>query len=276
MKRIRWRIFALSCALLSMTILFAMYPAYNMASPSVEAIRARIRDEGVIIHAGGSLKTHNGEVVSYTNSYDALLNMYNLGHRICEIDIGETSDGVLICAHSIDGYLTIGSDLPVTATSQEFLNERIFGEFEPMTVDMLAAFMREHEDLLIVTDVKDSNEVVCQKIATDYPDLTDRFIIQVYHNSEYDQIRSLGFPYIIYTFYRATDEEYNFWNLKRFAEQHELIGMTFNALHYTSPVRRYAMARAGVPLMFHTLNDPNEIAQFQRGINVVAVYTDIV
>ena len=91
-----------------------------------------------------------------------------------------------------------------------------------------------------------------------------------------DQIRALGFRYIIYTFYRATDEEYNFWNLKHYAEQHELVGMTFQAYHYSSPAQRIAMGRAGVPLMFHTLNDPNEIARFQRGTNVIAVYTDVV
>lgn len=276
MKKKRLCLAILSGTLILITFLLALYPVYIPASPSVEAIRDRIRNEGVIIHAGGTLQTRNGETVNYTNSYSSLTNMYALGHRICELDIGETSDGVLICAHEYNGFLTVGSDLPVTATSQEFLNERLFGEFEPMTLDKLTAFMREHEDLLIVTDVKDSNEDVCRKIAADYPDLTDRFIIQIYHNGEYDRIRALGFPYIIYTFYRATDEEYNFWNLKRFAEQHELVGMTFEALHYMSPIRRLLMARAGVPLMFHTLNDPDEIAGFQRGTNVYAVYTDIV
>lgn len=276
MKTIRLRFAALLGALLCMLILLTLYPSYDPASPPVESIRARIREEGVVIHAGGMLITRNGEEVSYTNSYDSLLNMYALGHRICEIDIGETSDGVLICAHEYNGALTIGSDLPVSATSQDFLNQLLFGEFKPMTVDMLADFMREHTDLLIITDVKDSNTDICRKIALDYPDLTDRFIIQIYHNEEYDQIRALGFRYIIYTFYRATDEEYNFWNLKHYAEQHELVGMTFQAYHYSSPAQRIAMGRAGVPLMFHTLNDPNEIARFQRGTNVIAVYTDVV
>lgn len=55
-------------------------------------------DDGHIIHAGGFLNA--GEVqVSYTNSLEALENLYAKGNRFCEIDLQETADGMLICGH---------------------------------------------------------------------------------------------------------------------------------------------------------------------------------
>ena len=120
---------------------------------------------------------------------DALRNMYDAGNRFCEIDIRETSDGVLVCAHGDDEHLANGSYLPVDAESADFLSERLFGEFQPMTVEMLVAFMRDHPDLFIVTDAQGDNLKISRKLAESYPDQLDNFIIQIYHDSEYDSIR---------------------------------------------------------------------------------------
>jgi hypothetical protein len=80
-------------------LFFAVRPVYLMAGPQVENLRMYIREQKYIVHAGGLLKTQTGEEVIYTNSLEALINMYDAGNRICEIDIRETSDGVLVCAH---------------------------------------------------------------------------------------------------------------------------------------------------------------------------------
>ena len=267
---------AVFAAMLILAMVYALLPIYHTAGPETEMVRRKISEERYVIHAGGFLTTKEGETVSYTNSYDALMNLYEQGRRICEIDMRLTPDGILVCAHGDGDHLADGLELPSGATGEEFLQSKLYGEFETMSVERLAQFMREHEDLLVITDTRDENQAVCRLLAERFPDLQDRFLVQIYHENEYAEVRSLGFRFMIYTLYLATDEELNFWRLEKYAQNHELVGMTFHSYHYDSLVRRIAMQRAGVPLMYHTINEPAEIRRFLRGTNVAAVYTDLV
>jgi len=257
-------------------LFFIVRPVTLSASPEVECLRRTIGEQRHIIHAGGMLKTQTGDDVIYTNSMDALRNMYDEGNRFCEIDIRETSDDVLICAHGDEEHLANGSDLPVDANSEAFLSERLFGEFQPMTVEMLAAYMREHPDLYIITDAQGDNLAISRKLAQVCPDLQNRFIIQIYHESEYDPIREMGFRNLIYTLYRAADEERNLWKIARFAETHDLIGITIQKEQFYSTKNRIAMAHCGAPFMFHTVDDVNQMEEMLRKPYVCAVYTDLV
>ena len=256
-------------------LFFSVRPVTLAAGPEVEKIRAELRAQKVIIHAAGALRTQAGDEAIYTNSLDALQNMYDAGNRFCEIDIRETSDGVLICAHGDEAHLANGSELPADAKSGDFLSERLFGEFTPMTVEMLAAFMREHPDLTVITDAQGDNLRISRKLAEALPDLKDRFIIQIYHESEYDPVREYGFQNLIYTLYRAADEERNLWEIAHFAEKHELVGITIQKEQFYSAKNRIAMAHCGLPFMFHTVDDAAEIEAMLRKPYVAAVYTDL-
>ena len=260
--------------ILGLLLLFAVRPTTLPASPEVENLRKEISAQKRVVHAGGALTTQVGDEVIYTNSLDALQNMYNAGNRFCEIDIRETSDGVLICAHGDETHLANGSDLPVDAESAAFLSERLFGEFQPMSVEMLTAFMREHPNLVIITDAQGDNLEISQKLADSWPDLLDRFIIQIYHEREYNPIREMGFRNLIYTLYRADDEERNLWEIAHFSETHELVGVTIQKEQFYSMKNRIAMAHCGVPFMFHTVNDGAEIEAMLKKPYVAAVYTD--
>ena len=254
---------------------FSVLPKHPHAPQGIEELRSQLYDARRIIHAGGFLITGDGEQVRYTNSYDALENMYALGNRVCEIDIRKTSDGVLICAHGDEAILAEGTELPVSAAAEEFLSAALFGEFRPMSVSMLADFMRLHDDLMIITDVRGDNMEICREIADSYPDLVNRFIIQIYHEREYDPIRKEGFPYIIYTLYRADDEERNLWRISNFADKHALVGITIQNDQFYSLKNRIAMIHSGLPFMFHTVDDPEEMAQMLKKPYVCAVYTDL-
>ena len=256
--------------------LFCIRPQQYPVSAETEAIRAAIAESGRVVHAGGFLTASSGEQVAYTNSYDALLNMYEQGNRVCEIDIRETGDGVLVCAHGDETVLADGCELPASATLEEFLSIKIYGEFRPMTVEMLAGFIRSHPDLVIITDIiRQDNEAVCRKLAQDYPDLTDRFVIQIYHEAEYEPIRRLGFPHMIYTLYRAEDRERNYWRISHFAETHELVGITTQKEQFYPWKNRLAMPHCGVPLMFHTVDDRTEMGRMLHKRYVLGIYTDI-
>lgn len=269
---------ALACFLTLLLPIFSLcyvlLPVYYPASADVEEIRQRFLAEKHIIHAGGFIETRDGGKADYTNSYDALINMYEKGNRICEIDIKKLRDGTLVCAHGTDdGLLANGTDLYGNATGEEFLSSKIYSEFSPMSVENLAGFMRQHPDLLIVTDVKSSNIDVCKLLAEKYPDLRRQFVIQIYHADEYEAIQRLGFPYIIFTMYMTEPEERNIWKLAKFGEEHELIGFTFPK-HYFSLKLRIAMASAGTPFFFHTINDYAEMERYLNKRYVFGIYTD--
>lgn len=257
-------------------LIISVRPVYYSASQDVENLRREIREQKRIIHAGGALRTKAGDEVIYTNSLDALLNMYDAGYRFCEIDIRETSDAVLICAHGDKEHLANGSELPTSASSQEFEQAYLFGEFTTMTVDMLTAFMREHPDLIIITDAQGNNLDICRKLAELYPDLQDRFIIQIYHEREYDPVHEMGFRNLIYTLYRADDFERNLWRIAHFAETHELVGITMQKELFYGTKNRVAMAHCGVPFMFHTVDREEEIERMLQKPFVLGVYTDMI
>ena len=256
-------------------LLFAVRPVKYPVSEKTETVRMAIAKTGRIVHAGGFIQTADGELVRYTNSAEALANMYAKGNRVCEIDIRETSDGTLVCAHGDDFLLADGTELPVNSTAEEFLSERLFGSLQPMTVQMLAEFMREHEDLLIITDIRGNNVEICQKLVEDFPDLKTRFLIQIYQKEEYAPVYKLGFPHIIYTLYREKDSERTLWKVARFAQNHELVAVTIQADQFYGSKNRIAMNHSGVPYMFHTVNDADEIAEMLKEPYVLGIYTDL-
>ena len=255
-------------------LFFAVRPVTLSAGAEVDNLRKKIGENKYIIHAGGALKTRTGDEVFYTNSVDALQSMYNAGNRFCEIDMRETSDGVLICAHGDETYLANGSDLPADSESTAFISGRLFDEFQPMTVEMLVAFMREHPDLYIITDAQGDNLEISRQLARTWPDLQDRFIVQIYHESEYAPIREMGFQNLIYTLYRADDEERNLWKIAHFAETHELVGITIQKEQFHSIKNRIAMAHCGVPFMFHTVDNTAEIDEMLKKPWVIGIYTN--
>ena len=256
-------------------LLFAVRPVCYSVSKETETVRRTIAKTGRIVHAGGYVQIADGEQVRYTNSFEALTNMYAKGNRVCEIDIRETSDGILICAHGDEFFLADGTDLPVNTTAEEFLSEPLFGSLQPMTVQMLADFMREHDDLLIITDIRGNNVEICKKLAEEYPDLKTRFLIQIYQKEEYFSIYKLGFPFIIYTLYREEDSERNLWKIAHFAQSHELVAVTIQADQYFGTKNRIAMNHSGVPYMFHTVDDTVKINEMLRKPYVLGVYTDL-
>ena len=258
--------------------IYSVVPRYNRASNDVETVRERIAAEEHIIHAGGYLTKKNGENVNYTNSLDALENMYGKGNRICEIDIRETVDQVLICAHGDDYHLAEGCNLDYSATGDQFMRQKLYGEFEPMTIQQLAQFMRMHSDLLVVTDTKYNTIEIYRKIANRFPDLLNQFVVQIYHCDEYIEVEQLGFPYIVLTLYRGTEDERNLWKIKSFTDTNELVGLCLNVDYYDFRDLKYLIAirRIGIPVFLHTVNNIDEMSWYLRSKIASAVYTDIV
>ena len=254
------------------------YPCYQ-GQCEIHDARTSLESERAIVHGAGFIEDEQGDLYDYTNSLEALTNSYNMGNRVVEMDFLWTTDGKMVCAHESETFARgIDSDGPLT--EEEFLAQKSYGSFTTMNVEMLAAFMREHPDLYIVTDFKYELPESCEYISQVYPDLRDRFIVQMYHYGQYESIRNLGFNNIILTLYLTADDERDIGKLCEFVKKHDLVAITFwesyldNAAEWGQGEEFWSAVKSlEVPTCVHTVNDEEEIRyDFEQG--VTAVYTD--
>ena len=259
--------------LLLLALLWAVLP--TATDPAILKLRWQLAEDGCIIHAGGFLTLSDETVVSYTNSLEALENCYRKGKKFCEIDLQEISDGTLICGHGDDSELVFGTGLPLTASGTDFLSSRIFGELTPLSADSLADFMRAHPDFYVITDVKTDNLSACRHLAEAFPDLRSRFIVQIQFPEEYELLRELGFPYIMYPIFKTPDEQRGMIQLAVYVRKHELLTLILPNGYY-SPDFKLLLAEKliGIPFVLHTLNDEWEIDYYLNNHLAAAVYTD--
>ncbi|HAZ95835.1 MAG TPA: hypothetical protein DCW73_00960 [Treponema sp.] len=234
-------------------------------------IRDIIQNEKFIMHAGGFVADSKGKNISYTNSRDSVENCLKAGRRICELDFRISTDNFLVCTHEWNQVYSNGIPLDSPVSKDEFLSCKIYGEFASMDLESLKLFFAAYEDFYVVTDSKDNNVEACRIIARDAPEFIDRFIIQIYHASEYDKIRELGFKNIIYTLYRTSQEEREISLLIDFAKSHPFVGFTY--WYYFAETYLETFSRNNIPSYIHTVNDKNEQVKFFN-LGAAAIYTD--
>ena len=240
------------------------------AATPIETLRETKR----IIHAGGRYLCGDGKSRSYTNSAEALVHAYRAGQRVIEFDITMTTDGHLACIH--DWLHEFASSITdgVPLSLAEWMDTRVKGDLTPLCAESLAGFMREHPDLYVVTDVKDDNAAAVRELARVCPDIQDRFIIQIYKESEYDKVQSCGFTNIIYTLYNLDQAaKMDYERLTAFAASHPLVGYTYPLSYFRMEGYNEGIAGAGVPLFVHTVNGA-EAQEACYAAGITAVYTD--
>lgn len=273
------------CAVTAAVLMFGMvscaqaspeplYPDYTNPGEAA-AIREDMR---YIIHAAGRLTGVDKEGTTRTydgsNSLEGLEQCADAGCEVIEIDFNFTSDGYLACIH--DWYTEYADEITnnVPLTLDEFLECKIYRNFTPIWLGDIVDFLRENDGTYIVTDIKDNNVAGAAAIAEYAPDLKNRFIVQIYDESEYDAVRELGFEYIVYTLYRLEWAPKVDWRaLGEFSKTHPLIGFTFS--YELCSVDGYVegMLKSGTPLYIHTVNgDEEQKPYFDMGIT--GIYTD--
>jgi glycerophosphoryl diester phosphodiesterase len=223
-----------------------------------------------------SVKHAAGMIDGYTltNSLEALESASEAGDSFIELDFCLTCDQSVVCLHHWDYNILTGSEgLSFPLTLEQFLSCRIYGRYSPLSLDDLAQYLAGHPGITIITDVKDNNLTVLKKIAEAYPELTNRFIPQIYSQDEYGKVRSLGFDNIIYTLYNLPmEEKLNTSSISSFASTHRLAGIAFD-VSLASADYVAALKESGTPLLVHTVNSENEKEElYSLGIN--GVYSD--
>ncbi len=272
-KRVRTAFCEGVCLIFFLILLTFVLPP--KVRPDIYTLRNMLAEDGHVIHAGGFLRTQEGKTVTYTNSLESLYNLYTNGNRFCEIDLQETSDGIIICGHGDERELVYGTGLLPNTSGKDFMKTKIYGEFTSISLHDLAEFMRMHPELYVITDAKTDNVKMCSRIANDYPDLQNRFIVQIQLPEEYEPIAALGFRYIMYPIFKTPDNKRDVWSLAAFARHHDLVAMIISNGYYTPDLKlSLAAAIIGTPVILHTLNDEWEINYYLEHHLALAVYTD--
>ncbi|MGL4362755.1 MAG: Ig-like domain-containing protein [Cellulosilyticaceae bacterium] len=109
----------------------------------------KVTRETCIAHAGGAIEQHN-----YTNSLEALNLSYAKGCKLFELDIMETADGHFVGGHHWSHFKEIAG-LPINDEAlmlAEFTQQKMYGKYTPMNMEMINAWFEKYTDAILVTD----------------------------------------------------------------------------------------------------------------------------
>ena len=209
----------------------------------------------IIAHAGGAIDGN-----AYTNSQEAVLRNYAYGTRLFELDFDITSDGHWVAAHDWPNWKAQTgfagpippalNDYKATLRTYKKVSWSIEGEYSPIDMAWLEAFLKDHPDAFIVTDMKELEK---------FPDFVNtilkspnsaQFIFQAYSIEDIELIKSLSpEAKIILTMYRIGYPASLFTELK--AKKDDLMAVTvpMSWAHIESVTTR--LLETGIPIYLH-------------------------
>lgn len=224
-----------------------------------------LKKERYISHAGGRVKG-----VRYTNSKEALDKSYENGYKLIELDMEWTTDDNLVLIHDWDWYVekAFGAEKRQYST-KEFKDFTMIEGLTQMTIDDLAKWLKKHDDVCIVTDIKTRNVEALKLISERYPDLVDRFKPQIYSFEEYASTVTSGFHDIILTLYMT---EYTDEQVIDFANRNDLMAITMpiNRAKTDFPKK---LKEEGHFTYTHTVND-KDLESLLDTYGIDGYYTD--
>jgi glycerophosphoryl diester phosphodiesterase len=271
----RLRLLAL-CLLLAFALFFSLEGGIFREPQTVGG-------RGVAITSNADLIGHAGigmPEATYSNSLEALDLAVARGFTKIEFDFQETSDGKLVAAHdwgqtyrelrpALSTYAVLATSLFGKAPSHaEFMSAPLRGNLTPVDAPLLAAWLKRHPNVRIVTDVKGDNVAALRQLL-DSGIAGHQLVPQIYHRKELQAVRSLGFQDIIYTLYR--DTSVSIPEAIEFARANK-VAVTMHGGRATRHILG-EFKKAGVPIYLHTVNDPQIAATFLSW-GATGVYTD--
>ena len=206
-----------------------------------------------IAHAGGAL-----DGVPYTNSLEALEASYAAGFRWFEMDFLRTADGHTACRHD---WRSFGGTAPTLAALRAAL------PYTPADAKTLAAWLAAHRDAVLVTDVKETDQLPVLKELLAAGVEPARTVVQLFSPGEDDAVARLGFGRRSLILYRTR------------ARAHTLAAFA-RAARPLAIAQSLAEAKAGArlrgvqaPWWAYTVNDPRDAAHLAR-LGCGGVFTD--
>lgn len=153
----------------------------------------------LIAHAGGGL---NGR--AYRNSKEAMDLNYSLGLRLFEMDFSWTSDNKMVAIHDWGiMYKTLFpyADHSTVPDFDTFVNFEMAGGETQLTLAGMKAWLEDHPDAYIVTDIKENNVAGLRSMKEAFGEQYLQVIPQIYEPSNYQPIKDMGYLNIIFTLY---------------------------------------------------------------------------
>ena len=170
----------------------------------------------VFAHGMGAVDGRMG-----TNSKDAFLANYAAGHRVFEVDFQLTADGRLVARHDWEqiSYYNLEQTYVGVMDYDTFMHTPICYFYTPLDFEGVVALLREHPDICLVTDSKDTDEPTVRAQlreiarvidAAGDPTLWERVVLQIYSEKMYDWAREeTGATQFIFTLYQIADPDYD-------------------------------------------------------------------
>ena len=238
-----------------------------------------------VAHAMGAIDGN-----TYTNSYEAFLSNYQLGHRVFEVDLSLTDDNEIVLAHDADQWhkdatvqLSNTENLPnsiaSTFTYDNFMSSLWYDKYHSLDLKSLFYLMQAYPDIYIITDSKytdkttvrsEFDEIVKLALSID-ESLLDRLVIQIYHPEMLDWIMEIHpWKSVIYTLYANPD-----WTPENVLAFSQESGVKFITLwHYLiTPEIISLWNTAYIKIGAHTINHL-ATARHLRTIGTDIIYTD--
>lgn len=111
-----------------------------------------------IAHATGEIDSYK-----YTNSYEALMKSLEKGYQFIEIDLGMTSDSVMVCVHNWKEFNTFTHTNKDRRTKfqysiptySEFKRTKIYGKYTPLSVEDVLKVRDVHPFTLVLDKISD-------------------------------------------------------------------------------------------------------------------------
>lgn len=257
-------------------------PAVILGSKIEEIKEPDWTDTAVIAHAGGMV---DGK--AYTNCKDAVLQNYEKGFRVFELDLIVTSDQKIVARHGWDSAkaseMQEGVEINQVLDEETFLNIPIYGKYTPLSFESICYLMDEYPDIWIVTDTKYTEEPVAReqfRIMIDtakeigMEHVLDRLTVQIYNEEMYDVIYEVyPFDKWIYTLYKFWQGDVEtFEECAKFAIEKNISAITM--WNYLVSVEVMDVAHEyGIPVYAHTENNI-ENARVFMSLGLKGLYTD--
>jgi len=259
-------------------LLVTLYLQYwqNYAQSKFEARSLINPPPRVISHGGSFVMEVSGkkEALFSSNSLEALNKNYQLGHAFFETDFEWTADKHLVAIH--DWLVTWKQYFPkgeITSPNkapslEQFMAANMRYGLHQLTPERLNKWLREHSETYIVTDIKARNlEGLEYLLSKDRELVLERYIPQIYHYSEYEPVKKMGFKHIIFTLYMLSKNEDSPDQLFDFVSSHDLYAVTMHTERIEKSDLISLLAPTKIPIYAHPVTSKEQARDlFTKGI----------
>lgn len=249
--------------------------ATPLNSPTAKrtSVNSPIETPLLIAHAGGGI----GEL-PYTNSLEALNASVAKGFRFIELDFMRAKNGDFVLLHrkptdAMQGKPIAYEELPNSA--EEFVKTTMVGGLTPMSLITVLDWMQQNPEVYIVADIKKGSIEGLREIKALSKDKGNRFIAQIYHPDQYNEVKALGFENIILTvFMLGKPLAISVEDLGDFCREKDLFALTMPDSWFADDTFE-RLGEIDTPLFLHTTNGYGSAAKYFAA-GVQGLYTDFI